>query len=338
MSSESGFALLGAAFAVTMVGTWGYRSVALHRGIVAEPNFRSLHHGKVPRGGGLVFAVVCLIALGWLTHATPVAPALAWALVGGGPVATVFGFVDDAVQVRAAAKFLVQGILAAWILYCVGGRPLWDLPFAPSALDVATSWVSLVWLMNVHNFVDGIDGLAASGALVISLTAVVLLALVPSSTEVSWLFGILAACSAGFLVFNWPPASLFMGDAGSLFLGFCFSALMAGTVTSGDLGLWTWLVMFGFVLGDTTTTTLVRLFVADKWYGEHRSHAYQNLARLWGSHVKVVRGVWIYHLVWLLPLAVWAARSPETGPLAAALALLPVVVWTLRHGPLRSSS
>jgi Fuc2NAc and GlcNAc transferase len=172
----------------------------------------------------------------------------------------------------------------------------------------------------------------------VSGLAIVVLVLTRSDDAVVITLGCIVACSAAFLAFNWPPASLFMGDAGSLFLGFCFGALLAATVTAGTIQLWTWLVMFGFFAGDTTTTTVVRMFVTDKWYGEHRSHAYQNLARLSGSHLRVVQGVWLYHLMWLLPLVILAARWPATAPVAAVLALGPVVLWTLRYGPRLSSS
>lgn len=330
--------LLAAAFLSTLVGTMAYRSLAIRRGIVANPNFRSLHERPIPRGGGIVFAALCIATIVGASRTTDVDPNLTCAIVLGGIVATGFGFVDDAVQMGMLPKLLVQAALAAWILRCFNSQPLWNLPFAPAPVDLVISWLGLVWLMNLYNFIDGIDGLAASGAVMISATSIVVLVLADANDGLLLTFGLLASCSVGFLVFNWPPASIFMGDAGSLFLGFCFSALMAGTVTGGHIGLWTWLVMFGYFAGDTTTTTLVRVFVTDKWYGEHRSHAYQNLARLSGSHLKVIRGVWVYHLFWLLPLAVWATRAPSTAPLAAALALGPVVVWTLRYGPMLSSS
>jgi Fuc2NAc and GlcNAc transferase len=330
--------LLGAAFVATFAGTWAYRSLAIRRGIVAEPNFRSLHEGKVPRGGGIVFSLVCIAIVIGLSRATDLDPNLVRAIVVGGTVAAAFGFFDDAYQIGPWLKLLIQATLAAWTLWSFSGRPLYDLPLTPEPVDLALSWLGLVWLMNLHNFIDGIDGLAASGAVLVSALAIVVLVLTRADAGLVATFGCIAACSAAFLVFNWPPASLFMGDAGSMFLGFCFGALMTATVTNGAIQLWTWLVMFGFFAGDTTTTTVVRMFVTDKWYGEHRSHAYQNLARLSGSHLKVVQGVWLYHLIWLLPLAILAARWPSSAPLAAVLAFGPVVVWTLRYGPRLSSS
>jgi Fuc2NAc and GlcNAc transferase len=330
--------LLVAACLATIGGTLVYRSFAIHRGIVARPNFRSLHQRPVPRGGGIVFSLVCLAAVIGLSFTHTVDPRLMRALVAGGAVATIFGFVDDAMHVGAAVKLCVQMALAGWVLVCFGGQPLVELPLMPQWLDVAVSWVGLVWLMNLYNFIDGIDGLAAMGAVSMSVTSILVLFLVGADRSFVLLLAALALCSFGFLIFNWPPASIFMGDSGSQFLGFYFGTLMAGTMLRGDLGFWSWLVIFGYFAGDTTTTTLVRVFVADKWYGEHRSHAYQNLARIWGSHVKVVKGVLLYHLLWLLPLAIWSVLTPADAPVAAVLALAPVVLWTLRYGPRLSSS
>jgi len=331
-------AILVAAYLATVVGTRLYRGFAITRGIVANPNFRSLHQRPLPRGGGIVFSVVCIAAVIGLSFTGAVDPRLMRALVAGGFVASVFGFVDDARHIGPLAKLLVQLALAGWVLLCFGIRPLVDLPWTPRWLDIAVSWMGLVWLMNLYNFIDGIDGLAAVGAVGICATAIVVLLLSGGDRSVILIFAALAVCSSGFLVFNWPPATIFMGDSGSQFLGFCFGALMGATMIQGDVRLWSWLITFGYFAGDTTTTTVVRMFVADKWYGEHRSHAYQNLARIWESHLRVVRGVSLYHLLWLLPLAVLSVLAPPVAPLAAVLALVPVVLWTLRYGPMLSSS
>jgi len=331
-------AVLAAACLTTVAGTRAYRAFAIRRGIVAPLNFRSLHRRPLPRGGGIVFSLVCIAAVVALSFTGVVSPELLRALVVGGAVAAVFGFIDDVRHMSAAAKLIVQIALAAWVLVCFDGTPLVDVPFTPRWLDLGLSWLGLVWLMNLYNFIDGIDGLAAMGAVTMSAISIVGLILAGADRGIVLVLAALALCSFGFLVFNWPPASVFMGDSGSQFLGFFFGTLIASTLAHGELSLWSWLIIFGYFAGDTTTTTLVRIFVADRWYGEHRSHAYQNLARIWGSHLKVLRGVSLYYLVWLLPLAIWSVLAPSAAPFAAALALAPVVAWTLRYGPLLSSS
>ena len=340
MSAEMiwGLALGATAFVSTVAGTLAFRTVALRKGILANPNFRSLHQRPMPEGGGLVFSLTLLATLATLWWNGFIDARVAQAIGLGGAVATLFGFADDLVHAHPVAKLLTQGGLAAWALFCFGGAPLLDVPFTPPAVDLAFSWFLLVWLMNAYNFMDGVDGMAASGAVFICSAAAVVLLLVDGDRSLALLLGLLGLCCGGFLLFNWPPASIFMGDSGSLFLGYCFGAFITGTITEGQINPWTWLVIFGYFAGDTTTTTVTRICLTKNWYGAHRSHAYQNLARIWGDHRKVTIGVFFYHLLWLLPLAVMSELASATGPLAAALALGPVVFWTLRYGPRLSSA
>jgi Fuc2NAc and GlcNAc transferase len=237
----------------------------------------------------------------------------------------------------APTQLAAQALLAGWALWCVD-RPLVDLAWTPRWLEFLVTWAAFVWFLNLYNFMDGIDGMAASGALFLSATAIVLLLIADGDPAIVGVVGVLAASVLGFLCFNWPPARIFMGSAGSYFLGYGFCALIAYTVTRGQLSPWAWLVMLGYFAGDTTTTTILRMFVAERWYGEHRSHAYQNLARVWRSHRRVVIGVTLYHVLWLLPLAVIVTIYPAAAPAAVVLAFAPVVIWTWRFGPRLSSS
>lgn len=330
--------LIAVALLATVGGTWAFKLFALNKGIVANPNFRSLHQRPMPCGGGVVFSFVFSFSLTGLWLFTEIDADLMWAVVLGGLATTLFGFADDVAQIGAKLKLAVQCGLAVWVLFCFGGQPLLKLSSTWPFVDLAISWLCLVWLMNLYNFMDGIDGMAASGATFICAAAIVVLVLTSSDKSLMLVFALLGVCSFGFLLFNWPPASIFMGDSGSLFLGYCFGALIIKTVTGGQISFWTWLIIFAYFAGDTTTTTVLRIFLIKRWYGAHRSNAYQNLARIWGSHFKVVRAVSLYHLFWLFPLAVWSALDPSFAPLAAAFAIAPVIFWTFRYGPRLSSS
>jgi Fuc2NAc and GlcNAc transferase len=337
-------ALLVTTFLSTTMLTWRYRAFAVHRAIVASPNFRSLHQRPTPRGGGIVFAFVCVLGAAALWSLGVFGSNLALAFIVGGSVATLVGFLDDTRHLPARWKFLTQSVLAGWVLFILGGGPLVHIPQGPPFGDVVVSWLGLVWLMNVYNFMDGIDGMAATGAVFFSVGSILVMVAGgigqegPKALGPALLLALLGVSTLGFLIFNWPPASVFMGDAGSLFLGLTFGTLIANTILTGTMSLWTWLILFAYFLGDTTTTAAVRVFTTPGWYREHRSHAYQNLARIWDSHLAVVAGASLYHLLWLLPLALWSTLSPQTAPVAAALAFLPVIAWTLRHGPLRSNA
>jgi Fuc2NAc and GlcNAc transferase len=315
-----------------------YHSFALKRLILANPNFRNLHQNPTPRGGGVVFSTVFLVALFILWCSSFVGSDLMWALFLGGFIAIYFGFIDDVIEVRAKTKLMVQCALSAWVLICFGGAPLLDLPWTPYFIDLAISWFAMVWLMNAYNFMDGSDGIAASGAIFFCFTAIVSLFLVSGDETLITIFSLLAVSCIGFLLSNWPPARIFMGDSGSLFLGYFFCALIAKTVSSGQITLWTWLIMLAYFLGDTTTTSTLRIFIVKPWYGVHRSHAYQNLVRINQNHLKVLSGILFFHFLWLFPLVIWSVLTPKYAPLALLFAYTPVVLWTIRYGPRFSSS
>lgn len=322
---------------MTALGVRFYISIAVRRSIVAQPNFRSLHEKPIPRGGGAVFSIVFLAGfvviwqLGYVDTRTGVA------LSVGGLAATVVGFIDDLKEIAARKKLVLQILLAIWILTCNEWRPIVDLPFLIPEVDIAVSCFALVWLLNFYNFMDGIDGMAASGAVFLSVGAT-LLSLLSGNLNLVPIFLLLAGSVSGFLIFNWSPARIFMGDAGSLFLGYFFGVMATRTSGILDIGPWPWLILFAYFAGDTSTTTFLRMFLVKRWYGAHRSNAYQNLARVGGSHRRVVSGVMLYQLIWLLPLAVIAYMFPAGAPIAALVAYLPVIGVTYRYGPRYSSS
>ena len=102
------------------------------------------------------------------------------------------------------------------------------------------------------------------------------------------------------MLFNWPPASIFMGDSGSIFLGYLFG-LYSITIIKDEISLWTWLVIFGYFFADTTVTQIARIILVKNFLKPHRSHAYQNLARITGSHLKVTGWVTFYHIFGCCP-------------------------------------
>lgn len=329
------------AFAGSFLGTFRYHQFAIQRRIIAHTSFRSLHDRVVPRGGGIVFASVFSLAIVVCGALGELTTGLVLIFGVGGGAAALVGFLDDVYDVRASHKLLTQVGLATWI-FAVFYQSLYAPLFRDYAevLAVVLAGVLLfvpVWLINLYNFIDGIDGLAVSGCVVISAAAMVVLAMTGGDGTLIFVFALLIAACLGFLIFNVPPASIFMGDSGSIFLGYCLSALAIKTVISGQISLWTWLAIMGYFIADTTTTTVTRMFLVKRWYGVHRSHAYQNLARIHVSHARVTYGIAAYNIGWALPLAVWSALRPEQAPAAALLSLAPAVLWTLRFGPLLSS-
>jgi Fuc2NAc and GlcNAc transferase len=317
-------AVLG--FAATALGIAAYARVARTFRIVAVPNERTLHAAPTVRGGGVVVAIVFLagVLVQWL--AGELFTRWFLALFAGGAAIATLGFVDDIVHLSTRLRLCCHLALAAWATGCIGDALGWGIPGELLAM------VATVWMINLFNFMDGIDGMAGSGSLFFAVVSVVLLGW--ADATLSMTFALLAAASLGFLLFNWPPARLFMGDSGSGFYGYTFAVLAMITIEQGRISLWTWLIVLGYFVGDTTTTVVLRAARVPQFWGTHRSHAYQNLARVWNDHLRMTLLVCVVHAGWLFPLALASATWPALGPIFAATALAPIVRFAVKFGPL----
>jgi UDP-N-acetylmuramyl pentapeptide phosphotransferase/UDP-N-acetylglucosamine-1-phosphate transferase len=271
---------IATALVVALVGGWLYVRLAPARALDI-PNARSSHARPVPRGGGLVIIAGFLTGLGvWLATGGSLSPrALGW-LVGALLVAGV-SFVDDLRPLPAIPRLVTQ-VLGAAILTGVGVQ-LSDLALIPLA------FVDVVVLTNVYNFMDGIDGLAASQA-IIGGVATAIAGVVVANPVVTISGCLLAAGALGFARYNLPPARMFMGDVGSTFLGFSFAGLglLANIgVGGGRVPIAFGLVVFAPFLFDSLLTLVRRMLRGERWYAAHRSHYYQRLVRGGLSHGQV---------------------------------------------------
>jgi Fuc2NAc and GlcNAc transferase len=198
--------------------------------------------------------------------------------------------------------------------------------------------VGIIWVLNLFNFMDGIDGIAASEAAFMSFAGGALASGLTGTegfTLVTVGFG--AAC-LGFLVFNWSPARIFMGDVGSGFLGFLLAVFAIWIASSDPVGLLVWLILGGVFFVDATVTLLRRLWRRERVLEAHRTHAYQWLARRWKSHGKVSGAVVATNLVWLTPWALAARFDPAKAAWYAVAALLPLLVVAIWAGSGRAES
>lgn len=312
------------------------RYYALNNRLMDVPIARSSHVLPTPRGGGLSIVLVffamigCMGLLGWRVSDNNELEKLLWfgILVAG------VGFWDDHVHVSARYRLVVH-LLAAFGV-------LWGLPYLPVisvfSFKLDSSFLSycfyvsmLVWFVNMYNFMDGIDGLASIEAITVSLGAALILF---TQYQVGWalVLLLLAFSMIGFLLWNWPPAKIFMGDACSGFLGFSFGAIAIVTSLERGDNLWSWWILLAVFITDATMTLIRRVLRGEKWYLAHRSHAYQILSRRLGSHKRVALGVGMINLFWLLPLAYLSANLTLWAPLVFIVAVFPLFVIAFRVG------
>jgi len=301
-------------------------------GLIDVPSARSAHHDARPRGGGL--AIVLASAMAFL-----VAGALmAWSwhlwllLTLPLPVAAA-GLLDDRYGLPPRWRLTVQLLMALSLTALL--MPLPAIPVGPWWLTMdRVGWLlvplAAVWLVNLYNFMDGIDSLAVQQFVFVCLALLLLLA--DRAPTISLLCALLLAAALGFALWNLPPARIFMGDVGSNYLGFVLAMLALMTLEQELISLWSWLLLMGVFIADTSATLFVRWRGGERLTQAHDRHAYQHLSRRWRSHGRVVLAVMLINGLWLLPLAWLASAYPEYGVLLAISGIVPLLVIATRLG------
>lgn len=271
-------AVAAGAAALSAAITHAARRYALRRDLLDHPGHRRSHRAPTPRGGGLGIAVACALGASWLAWTEPVSrlPMLAFAC-GMGLIAGV-GVLDDHRSQPARLRLFVHVLAAALYVVALRGWPIAMLDWG--LLLLATLF--LIGLINAWNFMDGIDGLAASQALLVAVGLIFV-----TTGGWTWLTTLLAGAAAGFLPFNAPRARIFLGDVGSGALGFALGALLLAAIAQGQLH-WTGALLLVSAFGlDAGLTLLKRAAQGKAWWRAHREHLYQWLVRRGRSHARV---------------------------------------------------
>jgi UDP-N-acetylmuramyl pentapeptide phosphotransferase/UDP-N-acetylglucosamine-1-phosphate transferase len=328
------FGLVAFSLAASAVGVRYAIRVAQRVGLLDVPNERSSHSLPTPRMGGVPMVAAAALAFGgWLFLAAGEIGSLK-----GLPFTFLFalamfvlGFYDDLRNLSPLVRFLVQFASASLALVFLTPH-LPDIPLGKWVLP-GWAWVIpgafwAVWMLNLYNFMDGIDGLAGGEAAVASSFFFLVFAYYGES---GWAIAnlVIAAASMGFLVYNWPPARIFMGDGGSAFLGAFYGMQSVVAALSTSIPLPVLVLPFANFILDTTFTLLRRMFRGETWYQAHRSHFYQRMTGLGMTHKKVTS---IELLVVIASCAVAAACIPA-GP-ATRIALAVSVVAGIACGGL----
>lgn len=326
--------LLLIAAIVSAVMTGLLRRYALASNLIDKPNERSSHTIPTPRGGGLAIVLTFLSLLPFLVMSDDNSERLLWALFGAGSLVALTGFIDDHGHIPAHWRLCLHFFAAAWALAWLGGIP----PIVVLSQSIELAWFGhllgllyLVWLLNLYNFMDGINGIAGIEAVTVCLGGAVIFTLSPGENLI-WMAPtlLLAVSVSGFLIWNFPVARIFMGDAGSGFVGIVLGTIsIQATATNPEL-LWAWLILLGAFVVDSTVTLIRRIRRGEKFYQAHRSHAYQYAARKYGGHVRVSVAFGLINLVWLLPIAILVARAWLDGLVGLVIAYLPLIFLAIK--------
>ncbi len=249
---------------------------------------------------------------------------------------------DDRWGVRPYWRLAVQLGAAVWALAWLGGLQhvhLGTYVLRSGLLLNIVAAVSIVWLINLYNFMDGIDGIAAAEAVSVGSVAGALLWWAGDQGLAGISF-VIAAASGGFLVWNWSPARIFMGDVGSAVLGYVFATLAVASENSDTLLIWQWVLLLGVFVTDATATLVRRALHGDRVYQPHKNHAYQRAVQAGWTHARVSGTIVLINLCLGILVAVGAAY-PEAQSWSGATGVALVIVlylWVERRYPMRASS
>ncbi len=323
-----------AALLLSWALTGWVRRYALRRSLLDMPNPRSSHDRPVPRGGGLAVAIVMLagVALGWVLGW--ISPRSALALLGGGGAVAAVGWIDDRRGLAPGIKAAVQCCAALWALAWLGGFPRisWGGEAAQlGALGWIVATVGIMWGINFYNFMDGFVGLAGSEAVAVSLAAALMLG-AGAYPDLVMICALIGGSSAGFLIWNWPPARIFLGDVGSAFLGFTFSVVAVMAENREALPVVGWLLLLGAFFVDATITVARRIARGEPWYRAHRTHAYQRAVQAGYSHRQVTLAIMglnvaLAGLTWVG----WTNPARMPAMIGLGVLLLVLVYWLIER-------
>ena len=267
------------------------------------PNVRSSHAEPTPTGGGLSISLSILF---FLMFAWWIDESIRHVVVGlgiGGSVVAIVGWLDDHKEISPIIRIILYFFASCWVVYWLGGytsikinNDVYDVGMAGNIISV----IFITWLINLYNFMDGTDGLAATEAITVSILGLIYF-WISGEYIAALLCAVILSSSSGFLIWNWYPAKIFMGDGGSCLLGITFGSIALYGDKNDKVSIFVWLVLLSIFISDSTYTLIKRMITGEKWYRAHNSHAYQKLVRMGFSHRQVAMGVFYINIFILSP-------------------------------------
>ncbi len=321
-----------AIFTISWLLTLAIRQYLLHIKLLDIPNQRSSHTIPVPRGGGGAIVISFSLALCYPFFFDSISFQTILAVLIPGFWVSILGWFDDRYTISALLRLTGHCFAALIAIYLLDGLPsiIWNsFNLSNSTLIIILTSLLLVWLLNLYNFMDGINGLAGIEALTVCISGSLLYYL--GGYSGSGLLPLsLAAAVAGFLCWNFPRAKIFMGDIGSGFLGIVIGILMIQATEKNPAYVWAWLLLLGVFIVDATITLLRRLVRGDRIWEAHCNHAYQHASRRFNSHSLVTLSVLALNVFWLLPMAVLVALGYLSGMKALTLGYIPLILLAIK--------
>lgn len=306
------YVMVPALIALMAIASWiltiPIRAFALRAGVVAQPNFRSSHKEATPLGGGLAFVVPVTVA--WFVLGITGGDFVLVVTAVVGLLVAWMGFIDDQHRISPKLRLSVQAIAAMIVASLVLWRARGDQSLEYAWLVVGATLL-LTWSANLFNFMDGLDGLATTESLFVGIGGLVIAWSTGASAPFVLALAAFVGAIGGFLPWNAPNARIFMGDAGSTWLGFTLGALAIQDSVRQPGLLSAWLILPSLFVADATVCVVRRALRRENVLAGHRAHAYQNLSRKLGSHGAVVL-IFVGANACIAPAAWMTISNPES--------------------------
>jgi Fuc2NAc and GlcNAc transferase len=305
------------AFLFSVLATGLVRIYSLKKQILDIPNERSSHITPTPRGGGIAIVTTFFLSILCLFFTDRIDANLFYALAGGGFAIAAIGYYDDIFSMKARWRFLIHFFAACWAAYWIEGF----------SINVLLTLLGIIWCINFYNFMDGIDGLAGSEGIFLSIASGIMFWLA-GAMNLAFAMWLLSAAIIGFTLWNWPPAKIFLGDVGSGFLGYIFSVFGLYSINKNYASVSFWWIILSIFLCDSTFTLLYRIYQGKNWYSAHHEHAYQHLVSFGATHKLITSCILLINFFILFPLAYAVLYYPTKAFwFAVATTLFLFLIW-----------
>lgn len=300
---------------------------AHRRARLSVPNARSSHQYPTPIAGGMSIFYGCVAVLLML----PLAIALKVILMLAFTMAVLTGYADDFYHLSGLHKLVLIAVSLlplCWLLPSTLVVPLpgaaFNLALMIAVIPILLAWI---WLVNLFNFMDGINGIATLQALFMLLATWLLQRPLQLSSSVLTIILFFALSCLAFLPFNFPKARVFLGDTGSLLLGVMMAWLSVYYLTANANGIWAFLILMAMFWVDASYTLVYRIRQGKSVFASHRDHAYQHLANdYWQSHASASLLILAINIIWLLPMA-YSALQSSYAPIWFVVAMVPIILY-----------
>ena len=313
------FSIFGLA---SCVATALLRKVLLQKGVLDTPNERSSHTIPTPRGGGI--ALMAVLLLGWLGYGlsspTPI-PGF-WQIMVGSLGLMAISWLDDLKNLSAKIRLVVQiaaVVVGFWGMHHSGLTLKLFPEFIPQVVDYIVLGLAWIWLINLYNFMDGIDGITGIETSSITIGLIALALFLSWPQEYYFLPLIVLATTLGFLIWNWEPSAIFLGDVGSVPLGYILGWFFLLLI---EQGLWAAAFILPlYYLCDATWTLAKRGLRKEKIWQAHKEHCYQKAVQNGASHKKVALIILACN-IFLISIAVFFSQAYPWLSLAFSLIIV----------------